>query len=1164
MAIDSWMGELPAGTENQLLNQFIFPASHDSGTYGVIPWAANPGSVGSENLSGIYDDCVDAVSEALEEVIDSSAALGFAQSLCSVGQEIAGEMFVPWARAQSLSLRGQLDAGARAFDLRFFRATLDDAKPFAGNPSPLQAGEFYIHHSVAGPNSRVILGDIQSFLEAPGHEKEIIFLGFNFMTEGANDFMSEASKVAFLTQLEESLGAYLVPAQFEPTDTLGDIWATGKQVILKFGSEWSNLGVLEDFIWTDAGSDTGFHGITGEDSYPKGEEWTPLPGALVELMGDFDSRPADDTDFWAWKLPIGVDSDAEMVMRGLVCNLEIDLEPLGTIPIAAYLPDLCPPEIPPFLSLLEVARAINPITTTRLAHTGRYELNFVQQDDISFPVPGGPPKLVPMVIGLNKESTPPAAADDFIETPEDTPHFGNVRDGSSGGQDTDFNGDTLTVIGHTIPAHGSVTVDSTGKFKYTPKANYNGLDSFTYTISDGVHGTATATVNIKVRPVNDAPLAVDDVAATSEDVAVTIDVRTNDKDVDGDNLRLTAVGAAAHGLAEIVSSGRVRYTPDTGFQGVDSFLYTIDDGNGGTNTARVIVSVGPVNDSPVAGDDTAATDEDIALTIAVLFNDSDPDGDSLGITDIGEPAHGTAVLNADGTITYTPASNFHGIDSFFYTIGDGNGGADTATVSVTVRPVNDPPQAGNDFTETNEDTSLTFGPLANDSDADGDDLHVSAVGIPLHGTAVINPDGRVTYTPHANYVGPDSFIYTIGDGYGGTATATVNIKIRPVNDAPVAIDDTALTAEDVRVRIDVRLNDSDVDGDLLAVTTVSAPAHGTAVRSSASTITYTPAPNFHGVDSFVYTIGDGRGGTDTATVVVTVNPVNDAPVAADDSAETAEDTAVIIGVLPNDSDVDGDSHSVTVVGTPAHGTAVLNADGTITYTPEANYHGSDSFTYAIGDGHGGTATATVNVNVNSVNDSPSAASDTALANQTAAVTISVLANDSDPDGDPLSVTAVTQPSTGHGTVTINENGTLTYTQTVFANGNETFTYTISDGQGGFATATVTVTVNLPAKVGLEMLLNQVNSSDLGRGKKNGLVAKLKAAQQSLTKGNSRAAVNQLTAFSNQVRAFKRNHTLTADVASLWLSEVENLSAALLQPAISSLSKAKISAARRIR
>ena len=242
-----------------------------------------------------------------------------------------------------------------------------------------------------------------------------------------------------------------------------------------------------------------------------------------------------------------------------------------------------------------------------------------------------------------------------------------------------------------------------------------------------------------------------------------------------------------------------------------------------------------------------------------------------------------------------------------------------------------------------------------------------------------------------------------------------------VNDAPTARDDRAAAAEDTTITLSVLANDSDPDGDPLSFSGVSQPAHGRAATGSNGTVTYTPEANYNGGDSFTYTVTDGHGGTATGIVTITVIPVNDAPAAADDALVTAEDTAATVAVLENDGDVDGDSVRVTGAGAPAHGSAVLNSNGTITYTPAANYNGPDSFTYAIADGRGASATATVSVTVTAVNDGPQAAGDAAITTQDTAVTVAVLANDTDVDGDGLVVTDVS--AAGHGSVSINADGT---------------------------------------------------------------------------------------------------------------------------------------------
>ncbi|MFC1980298.1 S8 family serine peptidase [Chloroflexota bacterium] len=185
----------------------------------------------------------------------------------------------------------------------------------------------------------------------------------------------------------------------------------------------------------------------------------------------------------------------------------------------------------------------------------------------------------------------------------------------------------------------------------------------------------------------------------------------------------------------------------------------------------------PDNLSPVAQDDAATTDEDVAVIIDVLANDSDPDLDPLDVTAVSDPAHGTAAINFDDTVTYTPDAGYNGPDAFTYTISDGQGGTDTANVSVTVNPQNDHPVAQDDAATTDEDAAVIIDVLANDSDPDLDPLDVTAVSDPAHGTAAINFDDTVTYTPDVDYNGPDAFTYTISDGQGGTDTANVSVTV---------------------------------------------------------------------------------------------------------------------------------------------------------------------------------------------------------------------------------------------------------------------------------------------------------------------------------------------------------------------------------------------------
>jgi LPXTG-motif cell wall-anchored protein len=464
----------------------------------------------------------------------------------------------------------------------------------------------------------------------------------------------------------------------------------------------------------------------------------------------------------------------------------------------------------------------------------------------------------------------------------------------------------------------------------------------------------------------------------------------------------------------------------------------------------VTIQVRDVAFDPAAADDTATTPEDTPVDITVLGNDSDPDGDPLSVTAVSDPANGAAVINGDGTVTYTPDPDFNGVDTFTYTISDGNGGSDTATVTVTVTPVNDPPVAVDDTATTVEDTPVDVVVLANDSDPEGDPLTVTGiVTTPANGTAVINGDNTITYTPDPNFSGVDAFQYEISDGNGGTDTAWVSfILVTPINDDPVAVDDPATTPEDTPVTVPVLTNDTDLDGDTLTVQSVTQPANGTVVDNGDGTVTYTPDPDFSGTDTFTYTITDGNGGTDTATVTVTVTPsgTNNDPAAADDAATTDEDTPVVISPLDNDTDADGDTLTMQSVTQPANGTVVINGDGTVTYTPDPNYNGTDTFTYTITDGNGGTSTATVTVTVTTgvSNNPPDFSDDPANTSQTVTVGGSLTRlTASDPDGDPytFSLAAGSLPPG----VSLNPDGTFSGSPT--STGSFSATITVCDGFG---------------------------------------------------------------------------------------------------------------------
>jgi outer membrane protein OmpA-like peptidoglycan-associated protein len=293
------------------------------------------------------------------------------------------------------------------------------------------------------------------------------------------------------------------------------------------------------------------------------------------------------------------------------------------------------------------------------------------------------------------------------------------------------------------------------------------------------------------------------------------------------------------------------------------------------------------------------------------------------------------------------------------------------------------------------------------------------------------------------------------------STTTTTLGPREfANTGPNAVDDNLSVARDsAATGIAVLANDTDPENDPLTITGTSSPAHGT-VSFSAGQVSYTPAAGYVGTDSFTYTITDGFGGSDTAIVTITIGAGgNRPPVAANDSVQTPPATPVRILVLGNDSDPDGDGLSVSSVSKPAHGDAVLNSDGTVTYTPAAGFEGSDVFSYVISDGRGGTATAQVTVQVGAGANAPPVALDDVIGVlKGGGVDIPVLDNDSDPDGDLLRVIAVENLGPHQATVTINANGTIRFQHIHGTNGPGRIRYTITDDNGHDVSAVVTVNV----------------------------------------------------------------------------------------------------------
>ncbi|ENJ1524009.1 tandem-95 repeat protein [Vibrio parahaemolyticus] len=832
---------------------------------------------------------------------------------------------------------------------------------------------------------------------------------------------------------------------------------------------------------------------------------------------------------------------------------------------------------------------------------------------------------------------------DSTNVVEDTPTIINVL-----GNDTFEGADKVVSLdAENSPKNGTVIVNSDGTVTYTPDDNYVGEDAFTYIVTSGGVSEST-TVEVNVTPVNDAPVAKNDISTTQEDTAVTIDVLSNDTDVDGDKLSIqSATVPEAQGKVEIVD-GKLVFTPAENFNGDAEITYTVTDGQL-TDEAKVTVTVNPVNNAPTikveavesitedavntdtvvatltvrdtdtpedqlavslennsngyfvlvgndvkltqAGVDAVNNDElnlkDLTISASVSdgVNPTASDSDSLIVNRVNDaPTVENAIADQElsedfatytidlndafkdsdsalnfsvsgnnnvlvsienGIATISPTADWNGSETLTFTATDPSGESISQTVNFTVAPVAD---IVADKATVVEDTPTIIKVLGNDTfEGDGKVVSLDTNNGPANGTVSINPDGSVTYTPNDNYHGADSFTYIVTSG-GVSESTTVNVDVTPVNDVPVAKDDTATTQEDTAVTIDVLPNDTDIDGDTLRIGSASVPETQGKVEIVDDKLVFTPAENFHGDAEITYTITDGAL-TDQATVNVTVTAVNDTPVvessiadqtlvedftpytidlntafsdvdnvdgeltfsvsgnsnvnvsiengiatisptadwngsetltftATDPSGESisqtvnftvapvadieadkttvVEDTPTIIKVLGNDTFESTDKLvSLDAENGPKNGTVIVNNDGTVTYTPDDNYVGKDTFTYVVTSG-GVSESTTVEVNVTPVNDAPVAKDDIATTQEDTAVTIDVLPNDTDVDGDTLSIQSASVPS-DQGTVEIVD-GKLVFTPAENFNGDAEITYTVTDGQLTDE-AKVTVTVN---------------------------------------------------------------------------------------------------------
>ena len=677
--------------------------------------------------------------------------------------------------------------------------------------------------------------------------------------------------------------------------------------------------------------------------------------------------------------------------------------------------------------------------------------------------------------------SPPVAVNDTVQTPEDTPVLVDVL-----ANDTDLDGTKVpgSVEVVTTPTSGTAVVNTTtGKITYTPSANFNGSDSFTYRFKDDTGlSSNTATVTVTVESRNDAPTAN---AGSNRTVnagdAVTLD---GSGSADVDDVSLTYLWAQT-GTAPAVTlsnanSVQASFTaPDPGAGNLElTFQLTVTDSGGLTGTDAVTITVIPAGvTAPAANNDSGQTDEDTPVVLDVLANDTPSASIRISsVTVIDPPVHGTAAVNpATGKVTYTPALNYYGPDSFTYRVDNTDGiPSNEATVTLSVLAVNDSPVADAGPGQAVNSGATVI--LDGSGSIDVDNGISTYLWVQTAGPTVVLLNASAA---QAMFTAPDvglegaalTFQLTVTDagGLSGTATVAVQVSTEGVN-PPVAGNDSATTAEDQAVVIDVLANDTDTDGELVPATVFISllPGHGTVVVDGATgQVTYTPDADYYGEDGFKYKVKDDTGiYSNEATVSITVTSVNDLPKANAGLDVTVEEGALVHldGTLSTDADdgiaafswqQTGGSPTVALTGAATAGPS---------FTAPAVGAGGAQLTFAltVTDQSGAVDSDTVIVQIIRPGSSPPvAADDTAPAlSEDGSVVIDILVNDSDVDGtlNPASVSIATPPA--HGTVSVNtQTGAVTYTPWPDYYGADSFRYSVKDNLGIVSnTATVSIVV----------------------------------------------------------------------------------------------------------
>ncbi|MBE8557516.1 tandem-95 repeat protein [Vibrio cyclitrophicus] len=619
------------------------------------------------------------------------------------------------------------------------------------------------------------------------------------------------------------------------------------------------------------------------------------------------------------------------------------------------------------------------------------DANFNGDIDLTFDINDGVDTLVATAdLTVNPVNDLPQPQDQAFSIGEDGVLSFTDEDLLTGA--TDIDGDDLSVEGVTYTgADGVLTDNGDGSYSFAPNEDFNGDVNFSFDVSDGTD-TVQANIDVSVTPENDPPVAGSTSYTVHEDNSITISdeqLLANSSDIEGEVAIDSVAYTGADGVLEDNGNGTYTFSPNENFNGEVSLDVVVTDEEGATEATTAGISVLEVNDPPVAGSTSYTVHEDNSITISneqLLANSSDIEGEFAIDSVAYSGADGVFEDNGNGTYTFSPNENFNGEVSLDVVVTDEDGATEATTAGVTVLEVNDPPVAGSTSYSVNEDEVITISAeqlLANASDIEGEVAIDSVNYTGADGIFTDNGNGTFSFAPNANFDGDVSLDVVVTDEDGATVATSTSIDVLPINDPPVSGDLAYSIDEDGSIILNqeqLLSQASDVDGDELTASNLSAGDNATVVDNGDGTFTVTPDANFNGDIDLSFDISDGTESI-VANADLTVNPVNDLPTTSDVYANVDEDNVITITqeqLLANAADIEGGdlvASDLTLVGDDA--TIVDNGDGTFSITPSENFNGYIDVAYSISDGDTPIA-ANLGLTVDPVNDAPIVSADVAI------------------------------------------------------------------------------------------------------------------------------------------------------------------------------------------